>query len=54
MDENKTDRGGGVFQPSRTGATMVALMVRWLLLVSEATSSPDVEERTIERRKVVA
>lgn len=54
LELDKTGDGGGVFQPPQTGATMVAMMVRVLLPVSEETSIPDVEERTKETRMVTA
>ena len=54
LELDKTGDGGGVFQPPQTGATMVAMMVRVLLPVSEDTSIPDVEERTIETRMATA
>ena len=54
VEHDKTGDGGGVFQPPQTGATMVAMMVRVLLPVSEDTSIPDVEERTKEMRMATA
>lgn len=40
VEHDKTGDGGGVFQPPQTGATMVAMMVRVLLPVSEERASP--------------
>ena len=50
VGQNKTDGEGGVFQPLRTGATMVAVIVGGRCRCRRHTSSRDVEERTIETK----